>query len=57
MMNSDFFKGIATGAIFGAAMGMLFDPTRSAKDTHILKKKAGRLVKAAGNIIENMTDM
>ena len=56
-MNSDFFKGIVAGAVAGAVMGMVFDPTRSARDTHILKKKAGKLVKTAGSIIENLTDM
>lgn len=56
-MNSDFFKGIIAGSIFGAAMGMIFDPTRSQRDTNHLKKKAGKLVKTAGNIIENLTDM
>lgn len=57
MFNSDFFKGIVTGTAVGAVMGMIFDPTRSSKDTNHLKKKAGKLVKAAGNILENLADM
>ena len=57
MMNSDFFKGIVAGAAVGAVMGMIFDPTRSTRDTNMLKKKAGKFVKTAGNIIENLADM
>ena len=57
MMNSDFFKGIIAGAAVGAVVGMVFDPTRSQRDTNMLKKKAGKLVKTAGSIIENLTDM
>ena len=55
-MNSDYFKGILTGAMAGAIMGMIFDPTRSKKDTKCLKKKAGKVVKTAGNIIESLSD-
>ena len=57
MMNNDFFKGIVTGAVVGAAVGMIFDPTRSSRDTNCLKKKAGRMVKTAGHILENIADM
>ena len=57
MMKSDFMKGIIAGAVVGAAAGMIFDPTRSAHDTRTLKKKAGRMVKTAGNILENIADM
>ncbi len=56
MMNSDFMKGILTGAVAGAIMGMIFDPTRSQRDTNQLKKKAGKVVKTAGNIIESLSD-
>ena len=56
MFNTDFFKGIITGAVAGAIMGMVFDPTRSSHDTKCLKKKAGKVVKTAGNIIESLSD-
>ncbi len=56
MMNNDFFKGILTGAVAGAIMGMIFDPTRSQRDTNQLKKKAGKVVKTAGNILESLSD-
>lgn len=56
-MNNDFIKGILTGAVAGAIAGMVFDPTRSKRDTNHLKKKAGKMVKTAGNILENLSDL
>ncbi len=56
-MNNDFVKGIVAGAAVGAVMGMIFDPTRSSRDTNCLKKKAGKMVKTAGHILENIADM
>lgn len=56
-MNNDFFKGILTGAVVGAVAGMIFDPTRSKRDTNHLKKKAGKMVRTAENILENLADL
>ena len=56
-MNNDFMKGILTGAIAGAIMGMVFDPTRSQRDTNQLKKKAGKMAKTAGSILENLSNL
>lgn len=50
-------KGILTGAVAGAVMGMIFDPTRSQRDTNQLKKKAGKMAKAAGNILDNLANL
>lgn len=57
ILNNDFMKGILTGAIAGAIMGMVFDPTRSQRDTNQLKKKAGKMAKTAGSILENLSNL
>lgn len=59
-MNNNFFKGVMTGAIMGAVVGIILDPMRSNsshKQSGNMKRKAGRMFKTAGTIIENLTDM
>jgi gas vesicle protein len=55
-MSGNFFKGIMAGVIVGTVVGMIFDPMRSSRETNNMKKKAGRVFKTAGNIIDNLTD-
>ena len=57
MMGNNYFKGIMAGVIVGAVVGMILDPMRSDKNTHSIKRKAGKVFRTAGNIIENFTDM
>lgn len=56
MCQNPYFKGMLTGVVVGAVMGMLLDPIRSERDNAHLKKKACRMMKTAGRIMENLTD-
>jgi len=56
-MNSNFVKGILTGVIMGAVAGIILDPMRGGKDKSSMKRKAGKMFKTAGTIIENLTDI
>lgn len=56
-MNNNFLKGVMAGAIMGAVVGIILDPMRSNKEVGNMKRKAGRMFKTAGSIIENLTDM
>jgi len=51
-----FMRGVMTGVMIGAVVGVVLDPTRSSRDTNSMRKKASRAFKAAGSIIENLTD-
>lgn len=56
MHQNPYVKGMVTGIVVGAVMGMIFDPVRSDRENHQLKKKACRMMKTAGRIMENLTD-
>jgi gas vesicle protein len=51
------FKGAIAGMVVGAVAGMVFDPLRSEKENAHLKKKAARMLKAAGQIVDNFTGL
>ncbi|MBP3447975.1 MAG: hypothetical protein J6K51_03025 [Clostridia bacterium] len=55
MNQSPYMKGILTGMAMGALVGMIFDPIRSDRDNAHLKKKACRMMKAAGQIMDSFT--
>ena len=51
-MNSmDFIKGIGIGAAAGAAIGMIVSPRKRNGKTMV-----GKALKAAGEIVDNVTD-
>ena len=56
MQQSPYVKGMVTGLMMGAVVGMIFDPIRSDRENQHLKKKACRMMKTAGRIMENLTD-
>jgi gas vesicle protein len=52
MTKTGFVKGMSIGVVTGAAIGMVFAPRgRNSKRT------AGRALKAAGEVIDNITGM
>lgn len=51
MSNMDLIKGITIGAVAGATIGMAVVPRRRSA-----KSVTGRALKAAGEIMENITD-
>lgn len=55
MPQNPYIKGMLTGVVVGAVAGMLFDPIRSDRDNAHLKKKACRMMKAAGQIMDSLT--
>ncbi len=55
MPQNPYFKGIVTGIVVGAVAGMIFDPIRSDRDNAHLRKKACRMMKAAGQIMDSLT--
>lgn len=55
MPQNPYLKGILTGVVVGAVAGMIFDPIRSDRDNAHLKKKACRMMKAAGQIMDSLT--
>ena len=52
MTKSGFVKGVAVGVMTGAAIGMMFSP--KGKNN---RSVAGKALKAAGEMIDNITDM
>ena len=50
MNKMDFIKGIGIGAAAGTAMGILLAPKKKNR-----KNMAGKALKAAGDIVENLT--
>ena len=56
MTMRSFMRGIMTGVMIGTVVGIVMDPTRSTRDTNSMKRKASRIFKTAGSIIENLTD-
>ena len=57
MMHNNYVKVILAGMVVGAVAGMVFDPLRSEKENAHLKKKAARMLKAAGQIVDNFTGL
>ena len=55
MQRNNYMKGILAGMIVGAVAGMVLDPLRSERENAHLKKKAARMLKAAGQIVDNLT--
>ncbi len=55
MNHSNYVKGILAGMVVGAVAGMVFDPLRSEKENAHLKKKAAKMLRAAGQIVDNIT--
>lgn len=51
MRNYDFAKGLGIGVIAGATIGMAIVPKRKCG-----KSVAGRALRAAGDIVENISD-
>ena len=51
-----FIRGVMTGVMIGTVVGIVMDPTRSTRDTNSFKRKAGRVFKTAGSILDNLTD-
>lgn len=47
-----FVKGIAAGMAVGTAVGMIGDPFRSNKSSH-MKKNATKALRAVGEIVQN----
>ena len=57
MQRNNYMKGILAGMVVGAVAGMILDPLRSEKENAHLKKKAARMLKAAGQIVDNFTSL
>ena len=55
MGRFDFTKGMITGALVGAAVGMMLDPIND-RNKRRVKRSAGRYMKIAGNVLESMLD-
>lgn len=55
MHQNPYIKGMITGIAVGAMVGMIFDPIRSDRDNAHLKKKACKMMKAAGQIMDSLT--
>ena len=51
MRNMDFIKGLGVGVIAGATIGMAVVPKKKTS-----KSVAGKALRAAGDIVENITD-
>lgn len=51
MKNMDFIKGLGIGAIAGATIGMAIVPKKKSS-----KSMAGKALRAAGDIVENISD-
>ena len=51
MNKADFFKGMGLGAAAGAAIGMIVVPKKKSP-----KCVAGKALKSAGDLVENITD-
>ena len=52
LKRMDFVKGVSVGIMAGAALGMALAPRKVSP----CKKLACRMLKAAGEIMENITD-
>ena len=50
--ETELMKGIGIGMVAGAAIGMLLSPKKKSKPSMI-----GRAVKAAGEVIDNVTGL
>ena len=57
MQRNNYLKGILAGMVVGAVAGMILDPLRSEKENAHLKKKAARMLRAAGQIVDNFTSL
>ena len=53
MTRGNFVKGMITGAMVGMAVGMILDPTHD-RDRRRFRKNAGRYIRSAGSVIENL---
>ena len=51
MSHSGFFKGIGTGLLVGAAIGMSLAPDKKRR-----KKILGKAIRTVGEVIEDVTD-
>ena len=51
-MAGTFVKGIATGMAVGTAVGMIGNPFRASKRTHV-KKNAAKALRAVGELVQN----
>ena len=56
MPQNSYLKGMLAGIVVGAMVGVVFDPIRSDRENAHLKKKACRMMKTAGRIMEHITD-
>ncbi|MCI5970073.1 MAG: YtxH domain-containing protein [Clostridia bacterium] len=55
-MMKGFSCGLITGAILGAAAGMLADPIKDRQHAKMSRKKR-EMFKAVGDVIDNVMDM
>ena len=53
MNNMDFIRGTVVGMIAGATIGMAAVPKKKSSD---MKSMAGKALRAAGDIVENISD-
>lgn len=53
MTRSGFAKGMITGAVVGMAVGMMMD-TKHDQDKRKFRRNAGRYMRTAGSVIENL---
>ncbi len=53
MNNMDFIKGVGVGVIAGATIGMAAAPKKKGSSS---KSFAGKALRAAGDIVENISD-
>ena len=53
MNNMDFIKGVGVGVIAGATIGMAAAPKKKGSSS---KSFAGNALRAAGDIVENISD-
>ncbi len=56
MSMSPFYKGMAAGLIIGGTLAISMIPKKS-KPCKTLKHSTGRILKSAGNVIDNIQSM
>lgn len=56
MNNSQFFKGIGTGLVIGAALTMLMDPVTDRQRNKLVKKTEG-MFRNMGEMVDSVVGM